>query len=286
MVKNSTTVMLIILLAVPLTFGIIFFGKFLGTGIGDSYATYDDFETPINYGRSNPPGNFITAYSNFPETPQYIATFNLQTDPRWFVDGASVGNQCFEQLRAVNGKLTANKGSQCGNINAQTTRDFKHNNIKITGQREGSTSFLLYLDGRAEPLAFAGLEQGSTFVIEIIPDDLDPDIIHPLINGQEQQQIDLSSYTEWKFRNVFGGSNGAVSINDFKYKLRFSCDIPPQHLLVVQTFIGGQQVDLLGNAPITFQYPVSSFCIDNPIVVTSASQTGSRIITSPYGRWA
>ena len=119
----------------------------------------------------------------------------------------------------------------------------------------------------------------KVYNIEVMSSRLNPNNINIYVNGQLIQEKTLSTNELYLKVSSSSRSSGSASaefrLNKIKYRIPFSCVQQPGDLLAIETFAGGQAIDIND-----LRFPVKSFCLAHPVIITSPD--GSTTSAEPY----
>ena len=120
--------------------------------------------------------------------------------------------------------------------------------------------------------------QEEKFLFEIQSSRINPNNINIYINGNLIKEMTIEqSELLIKLEISKGSREGNIKavINSFKYRIPFSCVQQTGDLLAIETFAGGQAIDIND-----LRFPVKSFCLAHPVIITSPD--GSTTSAEPY----
>lgn len=132
-------------------------------------------------------------------------------------------------------------------------------------------------------------DQGTLIgLFETIPSVLNPEKVDVYFQGNMLETIDFTGIEEKKvtfevktYANMESSdTTSAARFLDPRFQPLFSCEIPLNHLLAMETFQGNQDISLYST-----RYAVKSFCLAHPVIITSASSGGSTTTAEPYNIW-
>ena len=135
----------------------------------------------------------------------------------------------------------------------------------------------------------SGVARGS---LEIVPSVLNSSISSIYFNG-----IYIKTVISSDINNLLTRASARTSITDPhgydmspcglsvtlklinpRYKPIFSCNVGSNDLLAMESFTGGQELGIY-----SMRYPVQSFCLDQPVIITSPE--GATSTAEPYNVW-
>jgi len=112
------------------------------------------------------------------------------------------------------------------------------------------------------------------FLIEIKSSKLNPNVVNIFYNGKLiASDIDIPE----DFSYFAIKTNKGVYIDSIKYKIPYSCVQGDNYLLAMETFAGPQDISLYST-----RYPVKSFCLEHPAIITDSRYKGSTTTAEIY----
>jgi len=279
-----------------LIFGLILFfiiGGFLirfgiqKTAIFDDYATYDDFIVPEEFVNHSTSGTRYDRPANHKyETSKYIYEIELS------IGSINIGNGLLIMRSGCFASPSPWRSLYCETpIPTLTLKEnFKSRDVKIIG-KSYYLSAKVSDDVRSQSIAFLSLNNnritlssrtdygvvsalGDSFAIELKSSKLDYNIVYVFINGEHKETIDLAGE---ELKIAISGLD--VRLSEIKFKVPFNCKIPENHFLGFETF-SSKQVSLY-----SMTYAVKSYCLDHPVIITSATEKGSTATAEPYQKF-
>ena len=106
--------------------------------------------------------------------------------------------------------------------------------------------------------------------------------IRPGVYGLEISGIPLSNtftVPDSVVRLKIKVNNRKGYIKNIKYKYTFNCRQGPGDLLGIESFAGPQDISIYST-----RYPIKSFCLEHPVIITSGTHKGSTATAEPYNK--
>jgi len=295
MVKNDAVWLIIGVVAVFLLANRLDLMSLVGVG-DEGMLVFDDFESGLSLGSCQ----YLGINSGVARYSMRDAVV-CEGDKYIFTGTSNANLRLNDAVKLREGLLEISPASQPGQYGLANhapfliKRDFYANDVKINFKVGGSPNRVLrfYVNDNVVydfDTGTIGTNKLSHIMsFEIKSGDLNPNELAILLNGNLLDYITISGNEKtisWGDKSFSGkllvsmSSNSDFFIKNVLYKVPFACGIPDDHMLAMETFGSGSEVDIFST-----RYEVKRFCLDHPVIRTSSEYSGSDTTAEPYLQW-